>query len=90
MKIVELSDYSVIIMKDSEDPFYFSLSGYAVKARKEEYHIGMYKNNAMSPTLMQISNDFVCTAGRLVLLFGDKVKDCFQKGDTVRLFYSRV
>lgn len=87
MQIVELGDYSMVIMKDSEDPPWVSI-GDAHRAAKKIGSVVVVakedKNHHL--TTRQFSSDSICTAGRLVLLFEDSVDSEFHLHDKVYLF----
>ena len=87
MRIVELSDYSMVIMKDSEDAFWVSVGDYHRMSKKSGWVIGIGKEDKEHHlTVTQYSSDSVYTAGRLVLLFEDPVNPEFHLHDKVYLY----
>jgi hypothetical protein len=83
MRIVELGDYSMVIMKDSNDSFYHSVGNYYRMAKRNNYNMEVISARGRSPH----STDAVCTAGRLVLFFKDKVSDIFKIQDKVEIVF---
>lgn len=87
MKIVELSDYSMTIMKDSEDPFYVSMS--AIQKKKEKkggsIRVCKYEEDYDPSYLGTPADDSICTAGRMILFFKDSIRDMFSLGEKVVL-----
>lgn len=82
MKIVELGDYSMVIMKDSDDPPWKSV-GKIARIAKEDGDIIVDVDQI---TVNYISaSDFVCSGGKLVLFFKDKIPDKFHLHDKVSL-----
>ena len=80
MRIVELSDYTMVIMKDSDDPPWRSVGKIAYMA--EGY--GSIIVDVEQITVNYITaSDFVCSAGKLVLFFKDKIPDKFHLHDKV-------
>jgi hypothetical protein len=75
MQIVELGDYSMVIMKDSEDPHWFSV-GDIYRSAKEYggdiiVDIGQIALNYLR------ASESLYTAGRLVLFFKDHIPPRF-------------
>ena len=88
MQIVELSDYSMVIMKDSQDPPWERVGKVNRKAKKENCRIVVERFLGDNPDFNaygQASKEFICTAGRLVLFFGDPVDSQFKLHDRVYL-----
>lgn len=92
MKIVELSDYSMVIMKDSDDPPWISAGSYYRSAQERgvpiivERDTNYYETKPIRPPVYQKSSEAVYTAGRLVLFFSDPVDPDFQLYDKVNLY----
>lgn len=83
MRIVELSDYSMVIMKDSQDPPWVSVGNIYRRAIKHKDPIIVDIEQGSSNCLK--TSDYVCTAGRLVLFFKDKIPTRFHLHDSVIL-----
>jgi hypothetical protein len=93
MRIVELSDYTMTVMKDSEDPFWLSLSKIRNRAEKLHCKITVLKGKLEDyypekPEYEQKSDEVICTAGRMMLFFKDKISDAFNTGDKVDIYIS--
>lgn len=87
MRIVELGDCSMVIMKDSEDPPWESVGDvyrYALNGNKK---ILVDKGNQLTYNYLA-SSDYIYTAGRLVLFFKDSIPSRFQLHDKVFLTIS--
>lgn len=87
MRIVELSDYTMVIMKDSEDPPWVSVGKayrYATKCN-QHIEVGLLDNDG-EVTVCIASSDMVCTAGRLVLFFKDKIDSRYKLHSRVSVF----
>lgn len=84
MQIVELGDYSMVIMKDSEDPPWENVGNIYRYADRYGLSIGVDVEQITMSYLE--SSDYICTAGRLILLFEDKIPDRFHVHDKVKLF----
>lgn len=82
MRIVELSDYTMVIIKDSDDSTWFSMSEKYEACKKP---IVVWKDETNYSFIEQKSSDSICTAGRLILFFSDKVKSEFKVGDKVNI-----
>lgn len=82
MRIVELGDCSMIIMKDSEDSIKFSIGNFYrnVPNNKEIY----VENDTF--TACQKSCDSVYTSGRLLLFFENSVDPGFKLHDRVKIY----
>ena len=88
MQIVELGDYSMVIMKDSDDPPWESVGNIYRYADRCGLSIGVDVEQITMSYLE--SYDYVCTAGRLILLFEDKIPDRFHVHDKVKLFIPTI
>lgn len=77
MTIVELSDYSMTVMKDSEDPPWVSISRIGKYARL--YVESVSTGNMEKPT------DFVCSGRMLVLFFKDSISDKFKEKEKITI-----
>lgn len=86
MQIVELGDCSMVIMKDSDDPWYHSMGDYYRLALDHYHEITVSKRKNEFSRIYRKSKDFVCTAGRLILFFPNNVNDVFNVHDKVELF----
>ena len=81
MRIVELGDNSMVIMKDSEDPPWVSVGDVYRKAirkgKKRNIRVWVLKE---APDLYvgMSSSDYIYTAGRLLLFFKDNIKPEFK------------
>jgi hypothetical protein len=84
MRIVELGDCSMVIMKDSDDPPWVSVGNIYRKASKYNQSILVDKGNQLTYNYVE-SYDYVYTAGRLVLFFKDDISNRFSLGDKVFL-----
>ena len=84
MKIVELGDCSMVIMKDSEDAPWVSVGDVYRRAVKYGCNILVDKGDQLSTHYLE-SSEFVYTAGRLVLFFKDNIPSRFQLHDSVFL-----
>ena len=81
MQIVELGDYSMVIMKDSEDPPWRSLGDIYRKAKKFEDTI-IVDTEQLTFNYLRAS-EYLYTAGRLVLFFKDHIPPRFHLHDKV-------
>lgn len=93
MRIVELSDYSMVIMKDSEDSYrtsvgeiyrYFKELDIKMKVCKVLYSTEDSHYTYSGITQVTVS-DFICSGGKLVLFFDDNIKDRFKLHDRVTI-----
>ena len=84
MRIVELGDNSMVIMKDSEDPPWVSVGHVYREAVKTGKKILVDNGNQLTFHYLEAS-DYVYTAGRLVLFFGDNIPSRFKLHDEVYL-----
>ena len=81
MRIVELGDYSMTVMKDSEDPPWVSVGDIYRRAYSV---ILVDKGNQLTYEYIE-SSDSVYSAGRLVLFFKDKIPSNYHLHDEVYL-----
>ena len=83
MTITEKSDYSLVIMKDSEDPYWISMREF----EGEEIMIYGYDTNKNVSYSHYLSpKDFVCNARMLIAYFDNKVPDEWSVYDRVIIF----
>lgn len=88
MRIVELSDFSMTVMKDSEDRFYKGLG--EIQERVERYgsFITVVKEKQevedFHGTIQAEASESVCSGGKMILFFKDKLEG-FKVGDRVFL-----
>ena len=87
MQIVELGDCSMVIMKDSEDPPWVSIGDVYRRAirKNKKRKIRVYANTYQDTYLLEVSSDYIYTAGRLVLFFKDKIRPEIKLHSTVKL-----
>ena len=87
MRIVELGDCSMVIMKDSEDPPWISVGKVYREAKEHNRVILVEKSgNDDSDTqddIWQKASEYIYTAGRLILFFKDQVNSGFHLHDRV-------
>lgn len=83
MRIIELSDYSMTIMKDSEDPPWVSIGDIYRKAVKNKEQIAVDKGQLTINYLK--SSDYIYGGGRIILYFEKKIKG-FKLQDRVNLY----
>ena len=89
MQIVELGDNSMVIMKDSEDPFWMSVGDIYRKAKNEEYSMAVgifqYVNGSFEHkhNNFQIASEYIYSAGRLILFFKEAIYPMFHLHDKV-------
>lgn len=84
MRIIELGDYSMVIMKDSEDRIKVSIGDFYRFCYKNEYKITVEIPNTRHH---QMSDDCIYSGGRLILFFKDKVLPEFKLHQKVLLGY---
>ena len=84
MRIVELGDNSMVIMKDSEDPPWVSVGYIYREAVETGKKILVDSGDQLTFHYLEAS-DYVCTAGRLVLFFRDNIPSRFKLHDKVYL-----
>ena len=91
MRIVEISDYTIVVMKDSDDPPWLSISRYA---EWKDRNIMLYHAEVTSPIDQVddcvISKEYICTGGKLIMYFADALPDNFKKGDKVLISMTRL
>lgn len=82
MRIVELSEYTMVIMKDSDDPPWVNLGD--IYRRVVTYNFPIFVDVGNQMTVDYISaREYVYTAGRLILYFEQKIPDRFHLHDKV-------
>lgn len=84
MRIVELGDCSMAIMKDSEDHYLISIGDIYRTAVRYNERIIVDKGDQLTYHYLEAS-DYVYTAGILVLFFKDTIPSRFQLHDKVFL-----
>lgn len=84
MRIVELGDCSMVIMKDSEDPPWISVGSVYRSASRNGRNILVDSGDQLTSQYLE-SSDYVYTAGRLVLFFKDDIPSRFKLHDKVYL-----
>lgn len=82
MRIVELSDYTMVVMKDSDDSLWSSVGDFYRYAKEYNYPILVDKDQITHHYF--VSDDYIYSAGRLILYFKDKLKG-FSVGDKIAL-----
>jgi hypothetical protein len=91
MKIVEIGDCSMVIMKDSSDSMWFSVGNIYRKVQslqRRNIRVRSINNgeNALATSKWFPASESIYTAGRLILFFQDfNVPDVFSVGDSVEL-----
>ena len=83
MRIVELGDCSMIIMKDSEDPPWVSVGDVYREASRGGKSIMVDIDQITSHYV--VASDFIYSAGRLILYFDCPIPDRFHLHDKVSL-----
>ncbi len=92
MRIVEISDYTMVIMKDSDDPPWYSIGNFGdwpEKYRHMVFHAGILSEKEREKDWV-ISESFLCTGGKLILYFKDPLPDRFHKGDKIFVFMTLI
>ena len=84
MRIVELGDCSMVIMKDSEDPPWISVGNVYRRASRNSRNILVDSGDQLTSQYLE-SSDYIYTAGRLVLFFKDDIPSRFKLHDKVYL-----
>ena len=84
MRIVELGDCSMVIMKDSEDPPWISVGNVYRSASRNGRNILVDSGDQLTSQYLE-SSDYIYTAGRLVLFFKDDIPSRFKLHDKVYL-----
>ena len=92
MRIVELGDNSMVIMKDSEDPPWGSVGNSYRAAKRWMCPLKVRSINdgksALATSNWMTSSESIYSSGRLILYFqNDNVSFCFKVGDRVELDY---
>ena len=82
MRIVELGDCSMVIMKDSDDPPWVSVGDIYRKAAKYGETIIVDKGDQITFHYLRAS-EYIYSAGRLVLFFKDPIPPRFQLRDKI-------
>lgn len=84
MRIIELSDYSMTVMKDSDDPPWVNLGDYY---REVAGDLGCLLVDVGDQLTMKYitSKEFVYAAGRLILYFKDRIPEKFHLHDKVKI-----
>ena len=90
MRIVELGDCSMVIMKDSEDKPWFSIGNIYRDALKWKYPLMVRSRNdgmdALATSNWIKSSESIYSAGRLILYFQhNHISHTFNVGDKVEL-----
>lgn len=87
MRIVELGDCSIVIMKDSSDSFTFSVGSIYRLSKETGRPIKVIKitEDCQSESRCETSSESVYTAGRLILFFKNDITFLFQLHDRVIL-----
>ena len=82
MRIVELGDCSMAIMKDSEDSYYMSIG--AIYRRASAYNMSIIVDKGDWPTINYLeTKDYIYSAGRLILFFKETIDSRFHLHDKV-------
>ena len=84
MQIVEMDDYSMVIMKDSEDPPWEGVGDIYREASKYRKKILIDVGDQLTIHYLEAS-DYIYSAGRLLLYFKDIIPSRFQLHDKVFL-----
>ena len=83
MRIVELHDYSMVVMKDSEDPPWVNVGDFYREAVREGKSI-MVDIDQITYHYV-VASDAIYSAGRLILYFDCPIPDRFHLHDKVAL-----
>lgn len=84
MRIVELGDYSMVIMKDSEDLPWMSVGATYRTAERYRMRIAVDKGQLTFDYLL--ASEWVYSAGKLILFFSDAIPGRFHLYDRVELY----
>lgn len=88
MTAIQVSDYTMTIMKDSDDPYYFSISSFR-KAHEEgcgiQVRVLKEESEEYDDEDWLIPESMVCTGGRMMLWFNDKIPETFKKGVKIEI-----
>ena len=88
MTIVQVSDYTMTIMKDSDDPYYFSISSFREMYEKGcgiQVRVLDEESEEKPDDDWLIPESMICTGGRMMLWFNDKIPETFKKGTKIEL-----
>lgn len=83
MQIVELGDNTMVIMKDSCDPPWISVGSVYREASKYKYNIEV--RSSLNLRIVHIFDNYIYSAGRLVLFSEKEINPEFNLYDTVKL-----
>lgn len=84
MRIVELGDYSMVIMKDSDDHPWFSVGEVYRRAQDKGDIIIVEKElETLKTVVRRAASSSIYTAGRLILFFQDTVIPDFCLNDRI-------
>lgn len=88
MRIVELGDYSMTIMKSTEDAPWDNLADIYHTALEKKRGIGVLNPSLFYSDGIGImkSSEFIYSGRRLVLFFKDRISENFKTGDIVKLY----
>ena len=87
MRIVELGEYSMVIMRDSEDPPTAILGDIYRDASDHEKEILVDRGDQLTFSYI-VASDYIYGAGRLVLFFKDTIPSRFKIHDKVYIVTS--
>lgn len=82
MRIVELSDYSMTVMKDSDDPPWINLGDIYRSVVTHNYPMFVDAGNQLTVDYIS-TKEYVYAAGRLILYFKHKIPERFHLHDKV-------
>lgn len=85
MRIVELGDNSMVIMKDSEDPPWISVGSVYRNAVKKQGVLTVAPLEVNDHRVLDAS-EYICSGGRLVLFFKEDVRDIFHLHEKVDVY----
>ena len=84
MRIVELGDCSMIIMKDSDDSMRYSVGNIYRNCKKYGIMPAVTLDGEEYLSFYQTPSDMIYTAGRLILFFKEGIDSRFHVGDKVK------
>ena len=84
MQIVKMDDYSMVIMKDSDDPPWISVGDIYRRASKYRKNISVDVGDQLTIHYLE-SSDYIYSAGRLILYFKSIIPPKFQLHNKVYL-----
>ena len=84
MRITELGEYSMVIMKDSEDPPWVSPGDIYRDASKYDKNILVDVGNQLTFNYREFSN-YIYSGGRLILYFKNTIPSRFKLNSRVYL-----